>query len=147
MEMGWSWVTDAEKERIRFWRMEGLGYGVVAERLGISVNTVKSYCRRNRLAGVASKEPPVVCRECGVSLASVPGRKGRKFCCEGCRRAWWRAHPELVRREAYYTLVCGHCGREFESYGNRGRKYCSHECYIRARFGKGGGGSDDGGAV
>lgn len=146
MEMGWYQVTDAEKEKIRFLRMEGLGYGAVAERLGLSENTVKSYCRRNHLTGVAAKERAKVCRECGVPLASVPGRKGRKFCCEGCRRAWWRSHPELVRREAYYVLACGHCGREFRSYGNRGRKYCSHGCYIRARFGKGGG-SDDGGAV
>lgn len=146
MEMGWYQVTDAEKEMIRFLRMEGLGYGAVAERLGLSENTVKSYCRRNHLTGVAAKERAKVCRECGVPLASVPGRKGRKFCCEGCRRAWWRSHPELVHREAYYVLACGHCGREFKSYGNRGRKYCCHECYIRARFGKGGG-SDDGGAV
>ena len=139
-------MTDAEKEKIRFLRMEGVGYGAVAERLGLSENTVKSYCRRNHLTGVAAKERAKVCRECGVPLASVPGRKGRKFCCEGCRRAWWRSHPELVHREADYVLVCGHCGREFRSYGNRGRKYCSHGCYIRARFGKGGG-LDDGGAV
>lgn len=144
--MGWYQVTDAEKKMIRFLRMEGLGYGAVAERLGLSENTVKSYCRRNHLTGVAAKERAEVCRECGVPLASVPGRKGRKFCSEGCRRAWWRSHPELVHREAYYVLVCRHCGREFESYGNKRRKYCSHECYIRARFGKGGG-SDDGGAV
>ena len=37
-------MTDAEKEMIRFLRMEGLGYGAVAERLGLSENTVKSYC-------------------------------------------------------------------------------------------------------
>ena len=146
MEVGWYQVTDAEKEMIRFLRMEGLGYGAVAERLGLSENTVKSYCRRNHLTGVAAKERAKVCRECGVPLASVPGRKGRKFCSEGCRRAWWRSHPELVHREAYYVLACRYCGREFRSYGNRGRKYCSHECYIRARFGKGGG-LDDGGAV
>ena len=79
-------MTDAEKEMIRFLRMEGLGYGAVAERLGLSENTVKSYCRRNHLTGVAAKERAKVCRECVVPLASVPGRKGRKFCCGGCRR-------------------------------------------------------------
>ena len=139
-------MTDVQKEKIRFLRMEGLGYGAVAERLGLSENTVKSYCRRNRLAGMAAKGPPDICRECGVPLASVPGRKGRKFCSEGCRRAWWRSHPDLVRREAYYAMACAHCGRVYESYGNKGRKYCSHGCYIKARFGKGGG-TDDGGAV
>lgn len=133
-------MTEGQKEKIRFWRMEGLGYGAVALRLGISENTVKSFCRRNGLTGVASKEPILVCRQCGKPLAAVPGRKGRKFCCEACRRAWWRAHPELIHREAYYTLICACCGKEFLSYGNKKRKYCSHACYIRARFGEGGGG-------
>lgn len=132
-------LTDGQKEKIRFWRSEGLGYGAVAERLGISENTVKSFCRRNHLTGVAAKEPVVLCRWCGRPLAAVPGRKGRKFCCDGCRRAWWKAHPELVHREAYYVMVCACCGKEFKSYGNKGRKYCCHECYIKARFGKGGG--------
>ena len=72
-------MTDAEKEMIRFLRMEGLGYGAVAERLGLSENTVKSYCRRNHLTGVAAKERAKVCRECGVPLASVPGRKGAEI--------------------------------------------------------------------
>ncbi len=84
-------MTDAEKERARFLRMEGLGYGAVAERLGLSENTVKSYCRWNRLTRVAAKEVAKVCRECGVPLSDVPGWKGRKFCCEGCQRAWWRS--------------------------------------------------------
>lgn len=132
-------MTDGQKEKIRFWRAEGLGYGAIAVRLGISENTVKSFCRRNHLTGTAAREPVVLCRHCGKSLAAVPGRKGRKFCCEGCRRAWWREHPGLVYREAFYLMTCVHCGKEFQSYGNKKRKYCCHECYIRARFGKGGG--------
>lgn len=138
-------MTDAQKEKIRFWRMEGLGYGAIAVRLGISENTVKSFCRRNRLSGVAVKEAPFRCRQCGQPLELRPGRRGRKFCCEACRRAWWKAHPGLVDRKAFYLLTCVHCGREFKSYGNKGRKYCSHACYIAERFGKGGG--YDGGTV
>ena len=37
-------MTDAQKEKIRYWRMEGLGYGGIAARLGLSENTVKSFC-------------------------------------------------------------------------------------------------------
>lgn len=132
-------MTDAEKEKIRFWRCEGLSYGMIAARLGISENTVKSYCRRNHLTGVASKEPILVCRYCGEPLTQLAKTKQRKFCSEGCRRAWWKAHPELIHREAYYPMICAHCGKEFKSYGNRKRKYCSHACYIAARFAKGGG--------
>ena len=80
MEMGWYQVTDAEKEKIRFLRMEGLGYGAVAERLGLSENTVKSYCRRNHLTGVAAKERAKVCRECGVAVASGAGTPGGGLC-------------------------------------------------------------------
>lgn len=138
-------MTDAQKEKIRFWRMEGLGYGTIAARLGLSENTVKSFCRRNNLTGVAAKETPTTCRYCGADLSLSPGRKGRKFCCAACRRAWWKAHPELVNREAFYLMTCAHCGKEFKSYGNKKRKYCSHACYIAARFGEGG--SHDEGTV
>ena len=82
-------MTDAQKEQVRYLRCEGLGYGAIATRLGISENTVKSFCRRNNLTGVASKEPVVVCRNCGRPLPQYPKRKQRKFCSEACRRAWW----------------------------------------------------------
>lgn len=38
-------------------------------------------------------------------------------------------------RPEYYHLICRHCKKEFISYGNKERKYCSHNCYIRERFG------------
>jgi len=44
-----------------------------------------------------------------------------------------------MNRKAVYPVVCAHCARPFESYGNAGRKYCSHGCYIAARFGPSGG--------
>ena len=33
-----------------------------------------------------------------------------------------------------------HCGKEFHIYGDKRRKYCSHECCIADRFQKDGGG-------
>ena len=102
------------------------------------VRYFKSFCRRNNLTGVASKEPVVVCRNCGRPLPQYPKRKQRKFCSEACRRAWWKLHPELIHKAAFYPATCAHCGQKFQSYGNRKRKYCSHACYIAARFQKGG---------
>ncbi|MEY8390446.1 RNA polymerase subunit sigma-70 [Lachnospiraceae bacterium] len=132
-------MTDAQKENIRYLRGEGLGYRAIAARLGISENTVKSFCRRSGLTGIAKPEPAHVCRQCGQPLVESPKRKGRKFCSEACRRAWWKEHAELIDRKAFYSLFCAECGKEFLSYGNQKRKYCSHACYIKARFKKGGG--------
>lgn len=130
-------MTDYEKKRVHFLRHEGFGYGAIAEKIGISENTVKSYCRRNGLTGVASKTLVHTCRQCGKTLVQEEGQptRTRKFCSEACRRAWWKVHPELINRKAFYTAICAQCGKEFQSYGNNKRKYCCHQCYITARFG------------
>src|SRR5574344_178038 len=44
-------MTEEQKSRIHLLRERGLGYIRVAQALGISENTVKSYCRRNKLTG------------------------------------------------------------------------------------------------
>ena len=53
---------------------------------------------------------------------------------------WWTEHPERIRQKAVYEFICAKCGRAFTAYGNKKRKYCSHECYIADRFGGGGNG-------
>lgn len=129
-------MTDLEKQKVRLWRSEGLGYGAIANRLGLSENTVKSYCRRNGLTGVAAKKPVVICRYCGGALPPYSTGRKRHFCSDTCRRAWWKEHPDMGQRTAYYSMTCKQCGREFLSYGNKNRKYCSHTCYTAERFGK-----------
>lgn len=44
-------MTEEQKSRIHLLRERGLGYIRVAQALGISGNTVKSYCRRDKLTG------------------------------------------------------------------------------------------------
>ena len=44
-------MTEEQKSRINLLRERGLGYIRVAQALGISGNTVKSYCRRDKLTG------------------------------------------------------------------------------------------------
>lgn len=56
---------------------------------------------------------------------------------EGQAKLKGNAHPEAVKQKAVYTFTCPECGKEFTAYGNAKRKYCSHDCYIAARF-KGG---------
>ena len=79
----------------------------------------------------------MVCLGCGKPITQREGIKRVKFCCPSCRQAWWNSHPEKVNRKAIYSFTCACCGKPFTAYGNRGRKYCSHECYITDRF-KGG---------
>ena len=52
-------LTDNQKKQIECLRMKGSGYKRVADTLGISLSTVKSYCRRHGLAsGDISVEEP-----------------------------------------------------------------------------------------
>ena len=125
-----------QKERVAHMRLAGWGYSKIAQALGISKNTIKSYCKRNRLSGrQESPEDRLVCKNCGREIKQTPGRKTRKFCSDKCRVDWWNAHPELVNRGAIYHMYCVHCGGSFESYGNKSRKFCSQACYISSRFG------------
>lgn len=138
-------MTEEQKQQIIRFRNEGCGYTMVADKLGISRDTVKSFCRRNGLNGKAVQtnitETGSVCRECGKALFQEAGKKQRVFCSDECRTAWWRTHPEQIKQRAVYSFTCACCTQTFTAYGNSKRKYCSHECYIRNRF-KGGG--DDG---
>ena len=42
-------MTDNQKAQIINLRAAGNGYGSIAQTLGISLNTVKSFCRRNEI--------------------------------------------------------------------------------------------------
>jgi hypothetical protein len=108
-------------------RKQGLSHAVIAKELSLSVNTVKSFCRRHE----AKK---LLCRSCGKPLEQIPKRKPKSFCCKGCRETWWKTHRDEMQRKAFYRIACACCGKEFDSYGNKNRKYCCHPCYIKDRF-------------
>ena len=48
---------------------------------------------------------------------------------------WWKNNEDKMNRKTVSTHQCKCCEREFTSYANNKRKYCSHECYIKHRFG------------
>lgn len=74
-------MTALQKERIALLRSQGDSYARIADTLGISENTVKSYCRRNNI-GVAIKQeqpnPRDVCANCGCPLVHTPGSKHKQ---------------------------------------------------------------------
>ena len=121
-------MTQEEKSMIQELRAAGLGYTAISKQLSISVNTVKSYCRRK----LSTTYP---CENCGNPIKQKPKSKHKRFCCDKCRNRWWNSRLELVNRKAFYDYVCPYCGKDFQAYGRRPRKYCSHQCYIKDRFG------------
>ncbi len=132
-------MTAEQKAEIIRLRSGGITYSLIAEQLKLSINTVKSFCRRCR--DIPEKASASQCKCCGKAIAQPSGTREKKFCSDKCRMDWWNAHRESVNKKAFYECVCECCGRHFLAYGNKHRKYCSRECYIADRF-KGGGGNE-----
>lgn len=134
-------MTNAQKIQIGKLRAAGMGYKKIAEQMGISENTVKTYCRRHGLGGtVATKQIIImsgkdICLCCSEELEHMPGRKKKKFCSDKCRNKWWNSHLNLVNRKAVYSFECPTCKKPFTAYGKANRKYCSHECYAKRNKG------------
>lgn len=125
-------MTDEQKKKLIALRRDGVGYGQIAVAVNISINTVKSFCRRH---GLVTKAVASVCEQCGRPIEQNPGRKRKRFCSDACRNKWWNSHLDLVKRKAVYTFTCPACGKKFIVYGNSHRKFCSHAYYIAYRFG------------
>ena len=127
-------MDQAQKVKIAQMRALGSSYRQIADVLGMSLNTVQSYCRRNGLGGAASVQSGTdYCPHCGDPVYQTPGAKHKRFCSDKCRMAWWNAHPEAGIRRSVRTCTCGFCGTVFQGYGNRVRKYCSRACSGKAR--------------
>lgn len=138
-------MTDVQAARINRLRMEGKGYKAIATETGLSRDIVRNYCKKHNLSGYASvvsknmqimTEGNEACRFCGNTIIQPATGRRKRFCCEKCRRQWWKAHPEAVKKgtKAIYELTCNQCGKTFHSYGNKNRKYCSRDCYFKHRF-------------
>ena len=132
-------MTEKQKSDIISMRNKGMSFSKISDITGVSRNTVKSFCRRQNISALTKtqtedKSDKLCCKQCGNELHPTPGKKAPKFCSVACRTTWWNAHPEKVNRKAIYTFNCACCGKPFTAYGNKGRKFCSHGCYINFRF-------------
>lgn len=146
-------MTQEEKRRIGEMRAVGCSYIRIAAELNISVNSIKSYCRRHSLGeGMIRQEAqpvrkthalpelagPVLqeaasCEQCGSPVHQITGRRHRRFCSEPCRLAWWASHRSEMKRKAMHHFVCAYCGMQFSRYGVAERRFCSKSCAARAR--------------
>ena len=133
-------MTESQKRKIALLRSKSKSYAHISSALGISENTIKSYCRRNKLGAdfikTLQKPGESICENCSNPITSALRAKRKRFCSDKCRMLWWKANPECINQMAIYNFTCARCGTGFSSYGNKGRKYCSHACYVAARFGK-----------
>ena len=122
-------MTEQQAKQIREMREQGIGYRSIALTVGLSRDIVRNFCKSRGLSGYGSaltkniREQVMLgkaCLYCGKEMKQPDTGRPKKFCSDKCRREWWKGHPERIK--------------EFLSYGNRKRKYCSHDCYIKARF-------------
>ena len=141
-------MNEYQKKKICELRISGFGYKAIANEVGLSRDVVRNFCKTNKLNGYLANMNEnirkmalenVVCLNCQKPIKQYKRGKARKFCSENCRRAWWKENADKGQHNetAIYKLRCSYCGVEFESYGNKNRKYCCHECYIKDRFEKG----------
>lgn len=133
-----------EIEKLKVYRRQGYSYEEICKLINVNKSTVASYCRRHDIKPVtqvkvsktakAEIDDYVFCKYCGCELIQARRGKPKKFCSEGCRRSWWKEHQEKLNKKAYYFMTCKKCNKLFESYGNKNRKYCCHDCYISDVF-------------
>ena len=136
-------ITELKKEQAKILRAKGMGYGRIGFWTGLQKHIVQY--------AVREIEPPPedgdldrrlkegeACLYCGSEIPKQK-RSGRhrRFCCETCRRAYWKIHRAEVQKKpkSMYTHTCVYCGKIFEVYGKVERKYCSRHCYMLHRHG------------
>ena len=100
-------MTDTQKATALHMRSKGVSFARIAAELNISVNTVKSFCSRNKSGQL--------CLCCGTSIQQPPRARIKKFCSDKCRMQWWKAHIKEVNRKAVYDFTCACCGQQFQA--------------------------------
>ena len=117
-----------QKASIIRMRSDGMTFSEIANQLQLSINTVKSFYRRN-----AKTETPLEdCVHCGKPIVQTKNKRQKKFCSNKCCNAWWPAHPHNRRPKRLYSHICAHCGIVFQS--DRAKsKYCTVKYFADAR--------------
>ena len=100
-------MTEKQRRKVRKMRLDGIGYRHIATELAVSLNTVKSYCRRNMLTGNGAVvalnndvmvDRRLVCKCCGRKLKHIKGKKRKVYCSDNCRKKYWKMKQEVKER-------------------------------------------------
>lgn len=126
-------MTDLQKNQIISMRKQSITYAAISDALGIPVNTIKTFCRRNGMTKENNRDK-AVCKNCGCKITNTPGARPRLFCSDHCRQVWWNRHRSNRVSEKLTRFTCLTCGKVFMDYGATNRKYCSQKCYREGRL-------------
>ncbi len=127
-------MTNEQKIQIKLMREKLCGYAEISKALGLSLNSVKSYCLRNHLNTEALTKNAKRCKNCGKPIVAVSKTKPRIFCCDKCKLTWWKEHKNQNHSRFITEHICQTCGNVFNDYASANRKYCSEKCYQRRNY-------------
>ena len=134
-------MTERERIQILKRRSQGQSMEAIASSLGLNRNTVKSYCKREGITPILDPDQKTnttanhatgFCAACDKPIHQIPKQKPRRFCSDLCRYRWWGEHRKEHSTHKAKEHLCAYCKASFHSPAKR--KYCSHPCYIKARF-------------
>ena len=138
-------MDECSRKKIYELRKKGLYYSQIATEVGLTEKAVTDFCKRNNLKGPAEVvelnidhmlDERIICNNCHIKLRKKRRASHRRFCSDECRYEWWNKNKDKKTKNesAIYKLVCQNCNKEFSAYGNKKRKFCSRDCYIKNRF-------------
>lgn len=129
-------MDELQRQKIRKLRSHGYGYLRISSQLGISPNTIRSFCKKENIAGyikigeqLRGKDNLTICKQCGKKFYQIAGRKNKIFCSDSCCKVYWSLHKDKQRRLIPRKYNCKICDKEYFEYPSRNRKYCSRDCY------------------
>ncbi|MFQ9186978.1 MAG: RNA polymerase subunit sigma-70 [Agathobacter rectalis] len=111
-------MTDKEKSTIAEYRQAGYSYTQISKMMDLSINSIKTYCKRHDLGGKVAYTVTVIntgskYENCGKDIIQNSGRKTKRFCCDKCRNKWRNEHMDQVKRKANYVYTCMNCKKYF----------------------------------
>jgi len=128
-------MTNKQKSTIKALRAIGWTYAKIAEVVGISIDTVKSFCLRQgvNIRKTHDDDGNALCKHCGKLLKQVAGGRSRVFCSNKCRYKWWNIYRPFLGRKNTAVIVCLYCKVPFAAYSTGSRQYCSIACHADFR--------------
>lgn len=120
-------MTEYQIKTLMKLRAEGLTSNKIAEAIGVTPGTVRTYISRHSSNEHSIREIKTenCCKVCGKPLIMTEGKRVKQFCSIACKNVWHNS-----RREPKEIKVCKHCGKEYRSYGNK--QFCSRQCYLES---------------
>lgn len=77
-------MTDQQKSEIESLRKEGLSYRQIAEKVGATSASIKTYFHRKRI-----RDATRLCEQCHKPIITTVNRSNCRFCSTECKSRWW----------------------------------------------------------